>query len=66
MILGAPGEKGTLGEKGLPGDETYGIYIFSSFSFSTIEYFSVGPRGNNGAPGRTGCKLIFLDYKAKN
>jgi hypothetical protein len=24
MIIGAPGEKGTLGDKGLVGEETYG------------------------------------------
>jgi len=35
MFLGVPGEKGGIGEKGLPGDETYGIYIFFvSFYFS--------------------------------
>jgi hypothetical protein len=32
MISGTPGDKGGIGEKGLPGDETYGIYIFFSFS----------------------------------
>jgi hypothetical protein len=27
FVLGIPGEKGALGEKGYPGEETYGIMI---------------------------------------
>lgn len=31
FILGIPGEKGGIGEKGQDGEETYGIFVFLSF-----------------------------------
>ncbi len=31
FISGMPGDKGGIGEKGFPGDETYGIFVVSFY-----------------------------------
>lgn len=59
FISGFPGEKGSFGEKGLPGDETYGRNSLYFFLIKKIISLILGPRGNNGLPGRTGRMFLM-------
>ena len=57
MILGLPGDKGDFGEKGMGGEDTYGMAPSMVVRQGDVEHVRLGPRGNNGIPGRTGCKF---------
>ena len=61
MLPGLPGDKGDFGEKGMGGEDTYGTVPSTSLGPREDEHLCLGPRGSNGIPGRTGCKL-FLHF----